>query len=86
MGNPDRVRVTGPLCAFNSGFAAELVRAAPFEAPFHNLAAIVSDVHLNPGMRIHELELFDGPGNLLGLVAESSTGMMCQNRLNRQRR
>jgi site-specific recombinase XerD len=26
MGNPDRVRVTGPLCAFNSGFAAELVR------------------------------------------------------------
>jgi len=26
MGNPDRVRVTGPLAAFNSGFAAELVR------------------------------------------------------------
>src|ERR1700682_3963962 len=26
MGNPDRVRVTGPLGAFNSGFAAELVR------------------------------------------------------------
>jgi integrase/recombinase XerD len=26
MGNPDRVRVTGPPCAFNSGFAAELVR------------------------------------------------------------
>jgi len=26
MGNPDRVRVTGPLAAFSSGFAAELVR------------------------------------------------------------
>jgi integrase/recombinase XerD len=26
MGNPDRVRVTGPLAVFNSGFAAELVR------------------------------------------------------------
>jgi integrase/recombinase XerD len=26
MGNPDRVQVTGPLSAFNSGFAAELVR------------------------------------------------------------
>jgi integrase/recombinase XerD len=26
MGSPDRVRVTGPLAAFNSGFAAELVR------------------------------------------------------------
>jgi integrase/recombinase XerD len=26
MGSPDRVRVTGPLCAFNSGFASELVR------------------------------------------------------------
>jgi len=26
MGSPDRVRVTGPLAAFSSGFAAELVR------------------------------------------------------------
>jgi integrase/recombinase XerD len=26
MGNPDRVRVIGPLAVFNSGFAAELVR------------------------------------------------------------
>lgn len=26
MGSPDRVRVTGPLAVFNSGFAAELVR------------------------------------------------------------
>ncbi|HEX9497844.1 MAG TPA: site-specific integrase [Mycobacterium sp.] len=26
MGNPDRVRVVGPLSAFNGGFAAELVR------------------------------------------------------------
>jgi integrase/recombinase XerD len=26
MGNPDRVRVTGPLSTFNSGFATELVR------------------------------------------------------------
>ena len=26
MGNPDRVRVIGPLAAFNGGFAAELVR------------------------------------------------------------
>ena len=26
MGNPDRVGVTGPLAAFSSGFAAELVR------------------------------------------------------------
>jgi hypothetical protein len=26
MGSPDRVQVTGPLAAFNSGFAAELVR------------------------------------------------------------
>jgi hypothetical protein len=26
MGNPDRVRVIGPLAAFNNGFAAELVR------------------------------------------------------------
>lgn len=26
MGNPDRVRVTGPLAAFSGGFAAELVR------------------------------------------------------------
>lgn len=26
MGSPDRVRVTGPLAAFNSGFAAELIR------------------------------------------------------------
>jgi integrase/recombinase XerD len=26
MGSPDRVRVTGPLAAFSSGFAAELVQ------------------------------------------------------------
>ena len=26
MGNPDRVRTIGPLSAFSSGFAAELVR------------------------------------------------------------
>ena len=26
MGNPDRVRTIGPLSAFTSGFAAELVR------------------------------------------------------------
>src|ERR1019366_4807394 len=42
----------GRKCRRTNAFAAQLVRTAPFEAPFRDLAARVCNVHLYPGMGI----------------------------------
>src|SRR3954451_8792492 len=53
--------------------APELVRAAPFHAPFHHLAGGVHDVHLDPGMGVGELELFHRARDFFDVLAESRT-------------
>src|ERR1700739_3012302 len=57
MGNPERVRVTGPLAVFTNGFAAELVRRG--YRPNSAAAQLQLMAHLSRWMAQRDLTVVD---------------------------